>query len=39
MNFKTIILHFRDLVTENGDTIIEHQNIIQKKECLAGLMA
>lgn len=34
MNFKTIILRFRDLVTENGDTIIEHQNIIQKKKAV-----
>ena len=30
MEFNTVILRFRDLVTENGKTIEEHKSIIQK---------
>lgn len=32
MEFQTIILHFRDLVTKAGETIIAHDSIIKEKE-------
>ena len=31
MEFKTVILRFRDLVTENNVTIARHKDMIDKK--------
>lgn len=36
MEFKTIILRFRDLVTEKGETISNHKKIIEKKRLFGG---
>lgn len=34
VEFQTIILRFRDLVTEAGETIIAHDNIIKEKQAV-----
>ncbi len=36
MEFKTVILRFRDLVTENDGTISKHKDLISKKVMFGG---
>ena len=36
MEFKTVILRFRDLVTENNVTIARHKDTIDKKDMSGG---
>ena len=34
VEFQTIILRFRDLVTETGETILAHDSIIKEKQAV-----
>ena len=36
MEFKTVILRFRDLVTENDATIARHKETIEKRDTAGG---